>query len=885
MEATGNINLSLRLVQLFKNINKLMESYSSNLCFVTLLWLLLLIQLHNYASLGCLEEERVELLRLKDSFKNPAGYYLPSWGGEDRDCCRWESVKCDNSTKRVIELSLNSKSGYELRNWSLNASLFHPFQELQVLSLGGNCLAGFHEMLRLNKLQVLDLGLNWFTELPSLRALPSLKYLDLSLNRVNNLNHFQELTTSRNLEVLNLCYNAITGEIPPSVADLTSLKALSFGSNELNGSWPVEGFCKLKNLEEFDVSSSGLEGKLHPCLNNLTSLRLLELSENNFRGTIPSSFFGSLKSLEYVSLSENHFEGFFSLSSLANNSKLEVFELESYNNHLRIETENPRWFPPFQLKIFRLTNCTINEPSAKMPSFLRHQYDLSVIDLGDNNMTGKFPSWLLANNTKLEYLSLRDNSLTSILDFHPDSYNIHLRWLDASYNFIHGQLPSYIGFVFPSLYSLNVSQNMLEGNIPPSMGDMRMLHALDLSNNNFSGEVPEQLTMGCKSLSILRLSHNNFHDQILHNNSNLTELWYLYLDNNNFTGELLPGLLNTNLLFLDISNNDVSGNIPSWIGNFSRLRSLVLSKNSLEGPFPLGFCKLNTLRFVDLSQNNIGPTIPPCANLSSLKYLHLHKNDFRETIPSVISKASSLITLDMRDNKLSGEIPSWIASLLNLRILLLKGNSLGGSVLIHLCQLRNISILDLSQNHFSGSIPSCLSDITFGRGRTLDDTFLTEWLGEGLYGGLSTYSYESQLEVSLNYAEIFRLSEEKEEVIFLSKSRSEIYMGNVLYFISGMDLSCNNLTGSVPSEIGYLSWIHTLNLSYNQFTGSIPKTFSSLRQIQSLDLSHNRLSGLLNSLPAFVTDADNKAEDYLETRGRRYARVTGKLKSAVTFAT
>ncbi|GFS40806.1 hypothetical protein Acr_00g0070660 [Actinidia rufa] len=821
MEATGNINLSLRLVHLFKNINKLMESYISNLCFVTQLWLLLLIQLHNYASLGCLEEERVGLLRLKDSFKNPAGYYLPSWGGEERDCCRWESVKCDNNTKRVIELSLNSKSGYKLRNWSLNASLFHPFQELQVLSLGENRLAGFHEMLRLNKLQVLDLSENWFTELPSLRALPSLKYLDLTHNRVKNLNHFQgrlmpntysslcltELTTLRNLELLNLGYNAITGEIPPSVSDLTSLKVLSFGSNELNGSWPVEGFCKLKNLEELDASSNGLEGKLHPCLNNLTSLRLLELSENNFRGTIPSSFFGSLRSLEYVSLSENHFEGFFSLSSLANNSKLEVFELESYNNHLRIEMENPRWFPPFQLKIFHITNCTINEPSAKMPSFLRHQYDLRIVDLGYNNLTGKFPSWLLANNTKLEYLSLVDNSLTGLLDFHPDSYNIHLRWLDASLNFLYGQLPSYIGSVFPNLSSLNISQNMLE-----------------------------DTSYQFKSHKVI----------------------VFVLDNNNFTGELSPGLLNSNLVFLDISNNGVSGNIPSWIGNFPRLRSLVLSNNSLEGPLPVGFCKMNEIRFVDLSQNNIGPTIPPCANLASLKYLHLHKNDFRETIPSVISTASSLITLDMRDNKLSGEIPSWIASLLNLRILLLKGNSLGGSIPIHLCQLSNISILDLSHNHFSGSIPSCLSDITFGRGRTLDDTFLAKWFRESLYEGLSTYSYESQLNLSSNYVERFSVSEEKEEVIFLSKSRSETYTGNVLYFISGMDLSCNNLTGLVPSEIGYLSWIHTLNLSYNQFTGSIPNTFSSLRRIQSLDLSHNRLSGQipsqlveLNSLSVF----------------------------------
>ena len=65
-----------------------------------------------------------------------------------------------------------------------------------------------------------------------------------------------ELTTLSNLEVLNLGYNAITGEIPPSVADLTSLKALSFARNELNGSWPVEGSFKSSLCEVFNNVNS-----------------------------------------------------------------------------------------------------------------------------------------------------------------------------------------------------------------------------------------------------------------------------------------------------------------------------------------------------------------------------------------------------------------------------------------------------------------------------------------------------------------------------------------------------------------------------------------------------------------------------------------------------
>ena len=60
--------------------------------------------------------------------------------------------------------------------------------------------------------------------------------------------------------------------------------------------------------------------------------------------------------------------------------------------------------------------------------------------------------------------------------------------------------------------------------------------------------------------------------------------------------------------------------------------------------------------------------------------------------------------------------------------------------------------------------------------------------------------------------------------------------------MSGLDLSCNNLIGEIPPELGQLQEIHALNLSHNQLTGSIPKSFSNLTELESLDLSHNRLS-------------------------------------------
>ncbi|KAL6330685.1 hypothetical protein AAG906_009113 [Vitis piasezkii] len=97
-----------------------------------------------YGSLGCLEEEKVGLLQLKASINHPNGTALSSWGGEVGDCCRWENVTCDNKTNRVIQLSLSYiRHDGGLGEWSLNASLLLPFQQLRNLDLSWNELTGW----------------------------------------------------------------------------------------------------------------------------------------------------------------------------------------------------------------------------------------------------------------------------------------------------------------------------------------------------------------------------------------------------------------------------------------------------------------------------------------------------------------------------------------------------------------------------------------------------------------------------------------------------------------------------------------------------------------------------------------------------------------------
>ena len=60
---------------------------------------------------------------------------------------------------------------------------------------------------------------------------------------------------------------------------------------------------------------------------------------------------------------------------------------------------------------------------------------------------------------------------------------------------------------------------------------------------------------------------------------------------------------------------------------------------------------------------------------------------------------------------------------------------------------------------------------------------------------------------------------------------------------TGLDLYNNQLTGSIPPEIGNLTNLTYLNLGDNQLTGSIPSEIGNLTNLTSLILSGNQLTG------------------------------------------
>ncbi|KAL5769570.1 hypothetical protein ACOSP7_013724 [Xanthoceras sorbifolium] len=277
-----------------------------------------------------------------------------------------------------------------------------------------------------------------------------------------------------------------------------------------------------------------------------------------------------------------------------------------------------------------------------------------------------------------------------------------------------------------------------------------------------------------------------------------------------------------------------------------------MSNNLLEGGVPVQLSNIKGLEVLDISKNRLSGSIASSTNLSSVQYLYMQNNSLSGSIPNAFFRSSESIILDLRDNEFSGSIPNEIDDRLsNLQFLLLAGNHLEGYIPHELCRLQNVSILDLSHNKLNGTIPSCFTNMSFWLLESEDLTLSTELAyHEPNHFSFASYNFTLYFE---EYA-FFEVPYGKLEVDFVTKNRAESYKGSILQYMTGIDLSSNELTGEVPSEFGHLQNIHAMNLSHNFLSGSIPESFSHLKNIESLDLSHNKLSG---RIPPQLTELNN----------------------------
>uniref|UniRef100_A0A1J3K1V3 non-specific serine/threonine protein kinase n=2 Tax=Noccaea caerulescens TaxID=107243 RepID=A0A1J3K1V3_NOCCA len=275
------------------------------------------------------------------------------------------------------------------------------------------------------------------------------------------------------------------------------------------------------------------------------------------------------------------------------------------------------------------------------------------------------------------------------------------------------------------------------------------------------------------------------------------------------------------LQILDLSyNTQLSGPLPSNIGNLKNLRNLILVGCSFSGQIPESIGSLEELIYLSLNLNKFSGTIPASiGRLSKLYWFDIADNQIEGNIP--VSNGTSSPGLDMLletkhfhfgKNKLSGEIPDKLfSSNMTLIHVLFDGNRFTGKIPDTLSLVKTLTVLRLDRNGFSGDIPSSLNNLT-----NLNELYLANNRFTGSLPNLTSLTG--------------------------------------LYTI---DVSNNTLDSSpIPSWISSLSSLATIRMEGIQLVGPIPTFLFSPSQLQTVILKRNRINETLD----FGTSYSNQLE-------------------------
>ena len=232
--------------------------------------------------------------------------------------------------------------------------------------------------------------------------------------------------------------------------------------------------------------------------------------------------------------------------------------------------------------------------------------------------------------------------------------------------------------IFAHTLRLDLSRNSLQ-DLPRDLAWMMPeLRVINLSNNRLR-YIPEAV-LGMRNLVSLDVSRNEIRGELSADISNLERLEVLNISDNQLTS--LPASIGrlTRLRVLLLGSECIGGNrltqLPDAIGDLHQLCELDISLNDLHH-LPATIQSLQNLVSLSATANQLQFLPASIGDLGSLRSLNLAQNRLIE-LPIQLMELTQLVTMDVSCNQI-GWLPSPLLAFLECRGVLLAGNPLNGS--------------------------------------------------------------------------------------------------------------------------------------------------------------------------------------------------------------
>ncbi|KAL2322080.1 hypothetical protein Fmac_026459 [Flemingia macrophylla] len=691
-----------------------MSEQEAHSCGSILFFFLILIS-GTVVSGGSLDTDKEVLLKLKSYLDNKTladrgGYVY--WNTDSSDPCEWKGISCSGSMRVVgVNLSYSDITGEIFKNFSQLTELTH-------LDLSQNTLFGEipEDLRHCRKLLNLNLSHNILDGELKLTGLTSLHTLDLSNNRFYGEIGMNFPAICDSLVTVNVSGNNLTGTIESCFDQCVRLQYLDLSTNNLSGSM----WTKFARLKEFSVAENHLSGTIPlEAIPGNCSLEGLDLSQNGFVGEAPKGV-GNCKNLTTLNLSSNNFTG---------GIPVEIGSISGLKALYLANNSFSREIPEALLNLTNLVflDLSRNGFGGDIQEILGKFQQVSFLLLHSNNYTGGLISSGILKLQNIWRLDLSYNQFSGPLPVEISQMS-SLKFLMLSYNQFNGSIPPEFGNMI-QLQALDLAFNNLTGPIPPTLGNLSSLLWLMLADNSLSGEIPPELG-NCSSLLWLNLANNKLSGNLPSELSKIGRNAMTTFESNRRNYRMVAG-----------SGECLAMKrwIPADYPPFSFVYSLLTRKNCrglwdklLKGygiyPYctPGSYVRAQQISgYVQLSSNQLSGEIPlEIGTMLNFSMLHLGFNNFSGKFPPEMASVP-IVVLNITSNNFSGEIPEEVGNMKCLMNLDLSYNNFSGMFPTSLNKLTELNKFNISYNPLlSGEVPSTGQFATFEKESYLGDPLL-----------------------------------------------------------------------------------------------------------------------------------------------------------------